>query len=57
MCIDCLTCWIKPLNEIITQLVVEAFVNTWIKISLYIVTNRGSQFDSEIFLEINFCLP
>lgn len=53
-CIDRATRWIEvqPMIEITAQSVAEAFINAWISrfgVPLHVVTDRGSQFESEFF--------
>ena len=57
-CIDRGTRWVEacPLEEITATAVAVAFVNTWISrfgVPLYVVTDRGSQFESELFSEMS----
>ena len=57
-CIDRATRWIEaqPLMEITAQSVAQAFVSTWIArygVPLHVVTDRGGQFESELFLELS----
>lgn len=57
-CIDRATRWIEacPLVEITAASVAEAFIRIWISrygVPLFVVTDRGSQFESELFLELS----
>lgn len=57
-CIDRATRWIEavPLTNITASSVAVAFFNTWISrfgVPLYVVTDRGTQFESELFKELS----
>ena len=57
-CIDRCTRWIEayPLSDITAATVAQAFFNAWISrfgVPLYVVTDRGSQFESELFLNLS----
>ena len=57
-CIDRNTRWIEacPLTEISAKAVARAFVEIWISrfgVPLHIVTDRGTQFESELFAELS----
>lgn len=57
-CIDRSTRWIEacPLSEITAKAVSLAFVDLWISrfgVPLHVVTDRGSQFESELFAELS----
>ena len=56
-CIDRATRWIEaqPLADITAQSIAKAFVNIWIArfgVPLHVITDRGSQFESEMFSEL-----
>lgn len=57
-CIDRATRWIEvhPLADITAQTVAYSFVNVWISrfgVPLHVITDRGSQFESEMFEELS----
>lgn len=57
-CIDRNTRWIEacPITEITAKSISTAFVNLWISrfgVPLHVVTDRGSQFESELFSELS----
>ena len=57
-CIDRASRWIEaiPLSEITASSIAKAFLTTWISrfgVPLYVVTDRGSQFESELFSELS----
>ena len=57
-CIDQITHWIEatPMTDITTSTVAIIFLNSWITrfgVPLYVVTDCGSQFDSELFQELS----
>ena len=57
-CIDRTTRWIEacPLTDITASSVCHAFMNCWISrfgVPLHVVTDRGSQFESELFQELS----
>lgn len=57
-CIDRATRWIEaiPLAEITAASVASAFVTAWISrfgVPLYVITDRGSQFEAELFTELS----
>lgn len=57
-CIDRTTRWIevKPLADITARTVTKAFIDIWISrfgVPLHVVTDRGSQFESEMFDELS----
>ena len=56
-CIDHTTRWVEAqlINEITASSVAEAFINTWVTrwgAPLHVITDRGRQFESELFSEI-----
>lgn len=56
-CIDCTTKWIEaePLPDITARSAANAFVHAWITrwgVSLHVITDHGTQFESELFSEI-----
>lgn len=60
-CIDRTSRWIEatPLVEISAASVAQAFVNTWISrfgVPLYVITDRGAQFESELFRELSIII-
>ena len=57
-CIDRNTRWVEacPLTEISAAVVAQAFIDIWISrfgVPLHIITDRGSQFESELFLYLS----
>ena len=57
-CIDRTTKWIEavPLIDVSAKSVAYAFLNGWIArfgVPLYVITDRGSQFESELFQELS----
>ena len=57
-CIDRATRWIEaiPLIEITAPAIATAFLNIWISrfgVPLHVVTDRGSQFEAELFKELS----
>ena len=57
-CIDRSTRWIEaqPMTEISAQSVASAFVTGWIArfgVPLHVITDRGTQFESELFTELS----
>lgn len=57
-CIDRSTKWIEatPLTDIAAKSVATAFLNCWVSrfgVPLHVVTDRGSQFESELFNELS----
>ena len=57
-CIDRTTRWIevKPLADITAKSVTKAFIDAWISrfgVPLHVITDRGSQFESEMFDELS----
>ena len=56
-CIDRTTRWVEaqPFSEITASSVAEAFINTWVTrwgVPLHVITDRGRQFESELFSEV-----
>ena len=56
-CIDRTTRWVEaqPISEITASRVAEAFINTWATcwgVPLHVITDRGRQFESELFSEV-----
>ena len=57
-CVDRATRWLEaaPLEDITAASVAVAFVNTWVSrfgVPLYVITDRGMQFESELFKELS----
>ena len=57
-CLDRGTRWIEacPLSDITAQTIAKAFVDVWVSrfgVPLHVITDRGSQFESELFNELS----
>lgn len=57
-CVDRATRWLEavPISDMSAATVAVAFVNTWVSrfgVPLYVITDRGTQFESELFGELS----